>query len=295
MREIRVFAPAKLNLYLDVTAKRQDGYHDIETIFEKIDLLDEIIIKEKGKGLKVRANVSDCSQGKDNIVYRAATALFKEAGINLNLDIEIKKKIPVSAGLGGGSSDAASALRAINEFFKLGVSDKRLFSIACDVGKDAPFFMRDASFAVGKGAGEILGKINLNKDLFHILIKPRISLSTALMYKRIDRHSFSDKAHSLKAAVSALKKNVKSLEENYYNIFEEVLAGNRVHIDRVKALLRGAGASYSLLSGSGPTVFSSFEKQQDAERIFKKIPKAGGASIFLVGTYKGGIYGNYRG
>ncbi|MBU1912724.1 MAG: 4-(cytidine 5'-diphospho)-2-C-methyl-D-erythritol kinase, partial [Candidatus Omnitrophica bacterium] len=119
MREIRVFAPCKLNLYLDVLGKRPDGFHDIETIFEKIDLKDEIILKEKGKGLKVRATPSNCGQGKDNIVYKAAKTLFKEIGISLNLDIEIKKRIPVSAGLGGGSSDAASVLRAINEIFKL--------------------------------------------------------------------------------------------------------------------------------------------------------------------------------
>src|SRR3989338_2861054 len=104
MREIRIYAPAKLNLYLDVLGKRPDGFHNIETIFEKIDLKDEIIIKEKGKGLKVKATLHDCSQGKENIVYKAIQAIFKETGVKLNLDIEIKKRIPVSSGLGGGSS-----------------------------------------------------------------------------------------------------------------------------------------------------------------------------------------------
>ncbi|MDP2980596.1 MAG: 4-(cytidine 5'-diphospho)-2-C-methyl-D-erythritol kinase, partial [Candidatus Omnitrophota bacterium] len=139
MREIRVFAPAKLNLYLDVMEKRPDGFHNIETIFEKIDLRDEIIIKEKGRGLKVEVGAADCSRGEENIVYKAAQGLFKETGVKLNLHIEIKKRIPVSAGLGGGSSDAASTLKAINEIFKLGIPDKRLFSIACNIGKDVPF------------------------------------------------------------------------------------------------------------------------------------------------------------
>jgi len=293
MREIRVFAPSKLNLYLDVLEKRPDGFHNIETIFEKIDLKDEIIIKEKGKGLRVRTLPSNCSQGKENIAHKAAREIFKEAGVELNLDIKIKKLIPVSAGLGGGSSDAAAVLKAINEIFKLGIPPKRLFAIACNIGKDVPFFMQDSSFAVARGAGEILERINLDKVLFHIVIKPSISLSTRLMYKRIDRSSFSSKQHSIKSALCALKtKSVTALEENYYNIFENVLAGNAAHIIKVKALLAEAGVKRSLLSGSGPTVFCSFETKGDAEKVFKKISGNINIEVFLAKTYKGGIYGD---
>jgi len=296
MREIRVFAPAKINLYLDVLDKRKDGFHNIETIFEKIDLKDEIIIKEKGKGLKVTADTVNCSQGKENVVYKAALGIFKEAGVALNLDIEIKKKIPVSAGLGGGSSDAASTLRAINDIFKLGIPGRKLLSIAADIGKDVPFFMTDAPFAVAKGTGEQLKKINLDKVLFHILVKPSISLSTKAMYQRIDRYNFSGKGHSFEDAFRALKKkDIKALEKNYYNIFESVLAGDSVHIDKVKVLLLKAGAQHSLLSGSGPTVFCTFENKKEAERVFKKIPQGKGISVFLAETYKGGIYGDNRG
>ncbi len=296
MREIRVFAPAKLNLYLDVLGKRPDGFHNIETIFEKIDLKDEIIIKEKGMGLKVRASLLNCSQGKENIVYKAVCALFKEAGVNLNLDIEIEKQIPVSAGLGGGSSDAASALKAINEIFELGLSAKKMFSIACNIGKDVPFFMQDRPFSVARGAGELLKKINLNKDLSHILIKPRISLSTRLMYRRIDRCNFSSKSHSLKRALNALEKmDVKALEKNYYNIFENALARDNVYINKAKAMLADRGVEHSLLSGSGPTVFCSFKNKEEARAVFRKMPKDRDAGVFLVKTYKGGIYGDNRG
>ncbi|MEK7868259.1 MAG: 4-(cytidine 5'-diphospho)-2-C-methyl-D-erythritol kinase [Candidatus Omnitrophota bacterium] len=296
MRKIRVFAPAKLNLYLDVLGKRPDGFHNIETIFEKIDLKDEILIKEKGKGLKVKTTPSNCSQGRENIVYKAAHALFEEAKVKLNLDIEIKKRIPVSAGLGGGSSDAASILKAVNEIFKLGVPAKKLFSIARDIGKDVPFFMLNFPFAVAKGAGELLEKLNLNKDLFHILIKPHISLSTKLMYRRIDRCSFSIEPHSLKGTLNALKKmDVKALEKNYYNIFESTLTRDNVHINRAKAMLTDRGAEHSLLSGSGPTVFCTFKDKEDAKAVFRKMPKDRDISIFLVKTYKGGIYGDNRG
>lgn len=296
MREIRVFAPAKLNLYLDVLGKRPDGFHDIETIFEKIDLKDEIIIKEKGRGVKVKVDAADCGRGEENIVYKAAHAIFKETGAGLNLDIEIKKRIPVSAGLGGGSSDAASTLKAINAIFKLRIPDKKLFSIASNIGKDVPFFMMDASFAIARGAGEQLKKIDLDKGLFHIVIKPPISLSTGLMYERIDRCGFSSGTHSLKAALWALKKmDVKALEKNYYNIFENALAGNSVHIDRIKTLLARSGVRHSLLSGSGSSVFCTFENKEDAENVFKEIPKRKGMKVFCVKTYRGGIYGNNRG
>ncbi|MDP2921581.1 MAG: 4-(cytidine 5'-diphospho)-2-C-methyl-D-erythritol kinase [Candidatus Omnitrophota bacterium] len=294
MRTIKIFAPAKINLYLDVLDKRKDGFHNIETIFEKIDLLDEIIIKEKGKGLKVRASLARCSQGKENIVYKAVAALLKEAKVKLNLDIEIKKHIPVSAGLGGGSSDAASSLRAVNKVFKLGISKKRLFQIALDTGKDAPFFMEDMPFAIARATGEKLEKLNLDYSLFHILIKPCISLSTRLMYARIDKCNFSDKEGSLRDTLLALKsRDLNALENNYYNIFERALGRDSVHIDRIKGIL---GDKMSLLSGSGPTVFSTFENKHDAMRVFRKIPKAKRMGIFLVKTYKGGSYhGNNRG
>lgn len=287
MRKIKVFAPCKLNLYLDVLDKRPDGYHNIETIFEKIDLKDEIIIKEKGRGLKVKAIPSVCGQGRENIVYKAARALFKEAGVNLNLEIEIRKRVPVSAGLGGGSSDAASTLIAINDVFKLGVKDKDLFRVASGIGKDVPFFMTGASCAVAEGAGEKLKKIVLNGDLFHILIKPPISLSTKSMYGRIDRRSFSGGEHSLGNMLRALKRmDVAAVEKNYYNIFERALAGNSVYINNVKTLLARSGARHSLLSGSGPSVFCTFENKKDAESVFKKIPKHKGVGIFLVKTYR---------
>jgi 4-diphosphocytidyl-2-C-methyl-D-erythritol kinase len=296
MREIRVFAPAKLNLYLNVLKKRPDGYHNIETIFEKIALKDEIIIKEKGRGLKIKASSNKCSQDKDNIAYKAAKALSIEAKIRLNIEIYIKKNIPVSAGLGGGSSNAASSLRAINELFKLGVSEKRLFEIALSLGKDVPFFMKDMPFAVAGGAGEELKKLNLTQSFFHILIKPFIPLSTKSMYNRIDRRNFSNRPHSLKKALSALKgHDIKALEDNYYNIFEDVLGRESVHIDKVKAMLSKAGCRHSLLSGSGPTVFCTFGNKKSAQDVFKAIPRRGTESVFLVETHKGGIYGDYRG
>jgi 4-diphosphocytidyl-2-C-methyl-D-erythritol kinase len=291
MREIRVFAPAKLNLYLDVLDRRPDGFHNIETLFEKIDLKDEIIIKEKGKGINVKASLADCGQGRKNIVYKAVTELCKEARARLNLEIYIKKNIPISAGLGGGSSDAAAALRAINKLFVLGINKARLFSIARDVGKDTPFFMTDRAFCVGKGAGELLRPLDIKHLLFHIVVKPDISLSTRMMYKRIDRYNCLARRHSLQDAISALKKNdISLLEKSYYNAFENTLARDSIYINRVKLMLFNAGAGHSLLSGSGASVFCTFKNRKEAETVFNRLPRRKGMNHFLVSTNKGDIW-----
>lgn len=297
MRKTVVYAPAKLNLYLDVLEKRSDGYHDIETLFEKIDLKDEISIAKKDKGIDVRVEPSAaCPSGKDNIVYKALQTLFNKTGSNAGLEVVIKKRIPVSAGLGGGSSDAAAVLRAVNEGFKLGLSFETLFSIAGEIGKDVPFFMLDQSFAVGTGSGEALEALDEDSSFSHLVIKPAISIPTAEMYKRLERRAINKKKGGLKEITSAIRKNdIELLSKAYYNIFESVLGDYKRHIDEAKALLFKAGAGPGFLSGSGPSVFCTVKDRKEAAEILGKISNAGSAKIFLATTYKGGIYGDNRG
>ncbi|MFC1624645.1 4-(cytidine 5'-diphospho)-2-C-methyl-D-erythritol kinase [Candidatus Omnitrophota bacterium] len=293
MREFTVFAPAKLNLYLDVFEKRSDGYHNIKTLFEKIDLKDEIIIREKGKGVNITAEPATCPSGEDNIVYRALQFLFKEARVNLDLEILIKKKIPVSGGLGGGSSDAAAVLRSINEVFELGVNEGRLFFIAGKTGKDVPFFMMDASFAIGMGAGDLLKPVDTDGCFSHIVIKPDASIATSEMYKRLDETDFTSRGQNIEETVSSLeKKDVTLLNRSCYNIFEGVLAEEKDVVEKAKTLLRDAGAGHSFLSGSGPSVFCTVKEKKEAMEILNRIPKEENRGIYLATTYKGGIYGD---
>jgi len=291
MREFKIYAPAKLNLYLDVLDKRSDGFHNIETLFEKIDLKDEIIIREKQvEGVRVKVVCSSqCPQGRDNIVYKAIQALFKETKVNLGLDITIKKNIPIAAGLGGGSSDAAYTLRSVNEIFKLGISKECLFSIGALVGKDVPFFISDASFAIGTGTGEILEEVKEDFSLYHVIVKPKISISTAEMYNRLDGHNrLSKKADVNKVIYGVRNKDVNLLKENFYNVFEEVLADYSPYIEKAKVLLQKAGAEKAFLSGSGPTVFCMLKDKKEAMNIFKAIPKREDMEIFVATTCNGG-------
>lgn len=296
MQEFIVYAPAKLNLYLDVLEKRPDNYHNIETLFEKIDLKDEIAIREKAKGIDLKIEpYNSCPWGEDNIVYKAIHALFKEANVRIGLDVTIKKNIPVSAGLGGGSSDAASILRALNERFELRLSPARLFSIAVETGKDVPFFMLDESFAIARGAGEILEPIDVDVSFSHIVLKPKISLSTSKMYERLDESGRMIRKNGIAKISETLKRNdLASLNRSYYNIFEQVLGDETHDIKRTKDLLIKAGATHGFLSGSGPSVFCTLRDREEAIDILKRIPEERDIDIFLATTYKGGIYGDNR-
>jgi len=297
MQKFKVYAPAKLNLYLDVLNKRPDGYHNIKTLFEKIDLKDEIEIIQKRSGIDVKIEPeARCPGGKDNIVYKAAEALLKAAGVNLGLEIIIRKNIPVGSGLGGGSSDAASVLRAINEKFNLGIMPDKLFSIAGELGKDVPFFMLDASFAIARSTGEDLEPIDTDVSFFHVVVKPDVSISTAMMYKRLDNMHRSPRKDNFKAIIPALKNNnLTLLKDSYYNAFEEVLADESLYIEKTKSLLLASGADAVFLSGSGSALFCTVKEKEDAIKILEQIPKKQGMDVFLAATYKGGIYGDNRG
>ena len=294
MYAFTVYAPAKLNLYLDVLGKRPDDYHDIETIFEKIDLKDEILIRKKGRSLEVKIEpYGACPSGKDNIIHKAVQALLKEAAVDLGLEIIVKKNIPVSAGLGGGSSDAASALRSINERFELAVPFERVLSIASNTGADVGFFMQDNPFAIGAGRGDTIEPINTDCSLSHVVIKPETSISTAEMYKRLDSHKRKTKRHNIKNIVSSIKnKDVSLVGTNCYNIFEEVLGEYGQDIKRIKVLLSQAAGVPVFLSGSGPSVFCTVKSRGEAMKIAEKVPKRERLKSFVVTTNTGGIYGD---
>ncbi|MBU3911727.1 MAG: 4-(cytidine 5'-diphospho)-2-C-methyl-D-erythritol kinase [Candidatus Omnitrophica bacterium] len=289
MREFTVYAPAKLNLFLDVIDKRPDGYHNIETIFEKIDLRDEVIIRERPvvSGLEINVEPAVCPGGRGNIVYKALTMLLSEANADLGLEIIIKKKIPVAAGLGGGSSDAAAVLRAVNDKFGLGVSRDRLFAIASLTGKDVPFFLLDNTFAAACGTGEDLKAIDVDWDISHIIIKPDAPKSTKEMYSRLDYYSSDFGKGDIEKVTSAIKtRNLVFLQKSYYNIFEKALGYNSGPVSAAKKILRDSGARPGFLSGSGPSVFCVFKDRGEAMKIAKGLPRKQGMEVFVASSCK---------
>ncbi|MBI5191990.1 MAG: 4-(cytidine 5'-diphospho)-2-C-methyl-D-erythritol kinase [Nitrospirae bacterium] len=182
--KISLKTPAKVNLFLQITGKRDDGYHDIFTVMQMVELWDELII-EHNDTLKVICSNNDALSGEDNLIYKAALKLKEYSGVKAGAKITLKKIIPVGAGLGGGSSDAAAALYGLNKLWGTGFSNERLSAIGSELGSDVPFFLNGPT-AIGCGRGDELIPLSYSEELWFLLINPGIHISTAWAYKQFE-------------------------------------------------------------------------------------------------------------
>ncbi len=180
---IRIDAPAKVNLYLKILAKRPDGYHEIVTIFERIDLVDTISIVRMDRGIDVLSDTRIVARKEENLAYKAARAILGRASFEAGVRIHIDKKIPIAAGLGGGSSDAASVLMGINTLLRLKMTREELMGLGRELGADVPFFLAQSPFAIGTGRGDTVKPIRSRKTFYHLLVCPDFPLLTRDVYK----------------------------------------------------------------------------------------------------------------
>jgi len=275
-----VHCPAKLNLFLDILDKRPDGFHNIQTLFERISLVDTMRLTEiNNDEIVVVSSSADipCDQG--NIVYQAADLLRRSQGIRKGVKIELKKDIPVGAGLGGGSSDAASTLMGMNKLFGLKLSRGTLVSYANRLGSDVAFFCLTKKFAIGKGRGGELEPVILPKNLifWHILFVLPIKIMTKDVYGLWDKHKngkkslkLTKKPHDVNILISYLKRNdVSALNRNIYNQLSETVMNSYGLVSGLKADLLKAGLKNVHMSGSGSTLFTTFKKENEAQAAFK--------------------------
>ncbi len=267
MRTLHLKAPAKINLYLNVLAKRPDGFHNIETIFEKIDLCDEISLSRRWQGLRVFCRPANIPQRK-NLAFKAAQALLAEVKRSDGVDIRIAKKIPLAAGLGGGSSDAASVLLGLNKLLLLRLSRSQLQRIAARLGADVPFFLLPNFRAIGRGKGEILTPLKLKRKNWYVLVVSRnLAVSTRKMYQD-PRITLTKPRGSVKITLCALEKgDLSSLNKYSYNSFQRILEKKYRQILEIKQALKSSGARTAMISGSGPCVFGVAQTRKEAMRI----------------------------
>lgn len=183
---IRLRAPAKLNLYLRVVGKRPDGYHELETVFERIDLADELTFEPEPHGLRLTCDDPALPCDETNLVLQAARLLQRASGVRRSAHFHLTKRIPIAAGLGGGSSDAAATLRGLNTLWQLGWDRARLMELAAQVGSDAPFFLLDSPWAIGRGRGEVLEPVPAAASLLHVVVVPEERLSTREVFESLD-------------------------------------------------------------------------------------------------------------
>ena len=259
---------AKINLFLYITGKRQDGYHDIYTLFLPIDIHDTLTI-EKAENLEFRSNNSTLQLNDDNIIIKTDTILRNEYGLDINYDIYLDKHIPIGAGLGGGSSNAATYLKLVNKDSSLNLSDEQMVSIMERVGSDTVFFL-DPKPKLGYGRGEILESIDFKVELFLLIINPNICISTKEVYcsKTLQLTDF---------------KTIDSINESYISSYSEilqlmhndlervVLPMNSVISDIIEKLNGYDVNSKALMSGSGSTIFSVYESSKSRDRAVSYI------------------------
>ena len=274
---LSVKAPAKINLFLRVTGRRADGYHTLQTRMQKVGLFDLLEVQRGGEGVRLHCVGADLPENADNLVHRAAS-LFLETvaqrrGRTLGgVKISLTKNIPIAAGLGGGSSDAAAALKALNFLFEAGLTAGELAAIGLELGADVPFFLADTPAALAVGIGEILTPVAPLSGCFVLLVNPGFSVSTRWVYQTFALTTeekttiFKNFRESADPAVRlGLSVTVKGLPAALENDLETVTITRYPEIGRIKEELLAHGAVAALMSGSGPTVFALFSDQQAAE------------------------------
>jgi 4-diphosphocytidyl-2-C-methyl-D-erythritol kinase len=259
-------APAKINWFLGVAGKRDDGYHNIVSLMQCISLHDTLTF-DYADSINITSDLD--IPVKDNIVHKAASLLKEYTSCRKGAEILLKKNVPVSAGLGGGSSDAASTLLGLNELWGLGLGRRRLSSIASQIGSDVPFFLNGPA-AVVEGRGEKTRRVKITSSVVLLLVKPAVSVSTAWAYADFDKvnsDKLTKKVVDIKLFCRALiRKDFASLGNTLFNDLEEVVTGKYPVVTEIKLRLIKEGAFFSAMSGSGPSVFGVYGSRETAER-----------------------------
>jgi len=262
---LEVKAPAKLNLFLQVLRKRDDGFHDINSLFQAISLYDELTfrrIPKPGISLNI-TNESNLPTDGRNLIIRAATLMKERFALADGLEIELTKKIPIAAGLGGGSSDAAATIFAINQLFELRLPWAEMAGIGLELGSDIPFFFGSGQAIVG-GRGEKLTESTFPTDYWIILINPKVGISTAAAYASLRMTLTDSRPLFTLSCCGATAEFVQSLSLQG-NDFEPGHLGSYPEHKRILNVLEEIGAVLCRMSGSGPTFFGIFDKHPNVD------------------------------
>ena len=270
MNKIISYAPAKINLYLDITAKRHDGYHDISTVMTSVDLRDRISV-ERSHVTEVLCDRAVTEDPHDNIAYRAARLFSEYYGEDCPVNICIEKKIPAAAGLAGGSTDAAAVLRSMNALFGTGFSEKKLCEIGRRLGADVPYCITGGT-ALAEGIGEILTPFPAMPDCTVLIAADGEGVSTAEAYTEADRLGPRTGGHDTEKLKKALEDgDLALLSSACYNIFERAIIPLRPRVSALKELFIESGALFTQMSGSGPSVFAIYDDEETALQAYNAL------------------------
>ncbi len=278
MQKINVSGYAKINLYLDVLSKYENGYHEVNTVMQSLSLADTVSLEKIEKGIAISCDVPTVPCDEKNIAYRAASLFFEKSGVVGGVSIEIKKKIPVSAGLAGGSADAAATLIGLNELYKKPLDDMTLLSLGSLLGADVPFCMTGGTvFAEGKG--DKLRALPQMPDCYIVVARSGEGVSTPWAYGELDRiynNFVGIRQSNAQGLIDALGEgNLKGVCNNLKNVFESAVMPHRPAVEILKKEILDAGALASMMSGSGTAVFGIFNDREIAARCVEKLSSDG--------------------
>ena len=288
MNQMRLKALAKINLGLDVLRRKEDGYHEVKMIMQTINLHDQIHMKKiEEDEIKIRTNLYYLPNNENNLAYKAAKMLKDEFNLPGGVSINLKKVIPVAAGMAGGSSDAAAVLFGMNKMYGLKLSMQELMDRGVKLGADVPYCIMRGT-ALAEGIGEKLTKLPAMPKCHILIAKPPINVSTKFVYENLHANDLKPEDHPpVDAQIEALKEgDLEKLVANMGNVLERVTVPAYPVIDEIKQLMMENGALGAMMSGSGPTVFGIFTSYTKAKEAYEKIEKSGlSKQIYLTTPY----------
>lgn len=274
---------AKINLTLDVTGKRDDGYHEVEMIMQTLSLFDLVIADKTRGGIHLSTNLHYLPSNEKNIAYKAARLFFDETGIRGGVKLRIHKNIPVSAGLAGGSGNAAAVLVLLNMLYNAGLSENELCSLGAKLGADVPYCITGGT-QLSSGIGEVLSPLPPMPKLNILLVKPFINVSTAEVYKEIDSAVITRRPDTAAMTAAIERGDACAVAGNLCNVMEYVTERQYPVISDIKSKMKADGALGALMSGSGPSVFGIFEDYETAFRSAAGFLRSF-RDVFVVKTY----------
>lgn len=263
-------AYGKVNLSLDVIGKREDGYHLLKMVMQSIDLYDIIKVEQWSNGIHINCDKEYVPVDNRNIAYKAAELFINSYKINSGVTIKINKNIPVSAGLAGGSTDAAAVLKAMRDIFKPEITDKELMELGVKIGADIPYCIVGGT-ALCEGIGEKVTKLDSFKNHIIVLVKPSFGVSTKDVYQKLNINKINLHPPTEELICAMMRDDVNFVSKNMKNVLENVTVNKHPVIRNLKRQIIEMGALGSLMSGSGPTVFGFFDDMLMAQRCFEKM------------------------
>ncbi|MBR0149708.1 MAG: 4-(cytidine 5'-diphospho)-2-C-methyl-D-erythritol kinase [Lachnospiraceae bacterium] len=263
--KIDLKAYGKINLALDVLKKREDGYHEVRMIMQTVDLFDRLTLEDRDEpGISLKTNLSFLPCDENNLCYKAAALLMDEFGVKRGVTIDLEKKIPVAAGMAGGSTDAAAVMVGVNRLFSLGLKKEELMERGVKIGADVPYCVMRGT-ALSEGIGEILTPLPAMVECPVVIAKPSVSVSTKFVYGNLKVNEITDHPR-VDDMIEAIKAgDLRGVAGTMANVLESVTIPEYPVIGQIKEFLLEHGALNSLMSGSGPTVFALFEDEATAQ------------------------------